>query len=425
MSGWIARIIQVILQIYIIRLLTSILNVDEYAAYTLLMALFGWIVLSDFGLTISLQNFISEMRAKKVSYEAFIGNAIYLLIIIGLLLLLLFFPLSVFLAPGYLVKFNFAINDKIIVFYMAISIMLITVLSSIIYKVYFAIHKGYISNMMPALATTVSFILIYFLGEKVIYTQNANSLFIAVLLSLIPQAVLPLLLMIRYIIKNHIRVKLDSRITRMMIKRGSHFWVFAIFGTLTLQVDYLIASQFLSSSSIILYHILSKLFALVFFIYNSILMALWPVISEHLHKNEWESVFQYIKFYIPLGFLFIVVSGGILVYIHPFLIKFLIKNTELHANFTIMILFTFYMMIRVWTDTFALILQSVNILKPFWKIVPIQAFLSIFLQIYLAKIYSIEGLLLGIIGSFLLTVSWYLPYKVKQQYKLKEFKCQT
>ena len=68
-SNWMARILQAVLQIYIIRLLTTILNLDEYAMYTLLVALAYWICLSDFGLGVSLQNFISECRAKEKDFS--------------------------------------------------------------------------------------------------------------------------------------------------------------------------------------------------------------------------------------------------------------------------------------------------------------------------------------------------------------------
>jgi hypothetical protein len=61
-----------------------------------------------------------------------------------------------------------------------------------------------------------------------------------------------------------------------------------------------------------------------------------------------------------------------------------------------------------------MVLLSVNILKPFWILVPIQALISIFGQIYFAKIYGVDGILYGLILSFLLTVTWGLPYYTKK-----------
>jgi len=76
----------------------------------------------------------------------------------------------------------------------------------------------------------------------------------------------------------------------------------------------------------------------------------------------------------------------------------------------LIIIFGFYYLIRIWTDTYAMVLQSVSILKPFWILVPIQALISLFGQIYFVRMYRLNGILYGLILSFLLTVSWGLPY---------------
>lgn len=418
-SSWIARIMQAILQIFIIRLLTTILNIEDYAMYTLLIVLLGWIALSDFGIPISLQNHISQLRANDNEYKDFIGNAIFLSIFMFLILAISFYPLSMILAPEYLINFSLENSEKIQLFYLSIVIMLLTVISSLIYKIYFAIHKGYISNLIPALGTIVSFIFIYLVSIGVFNIGTEHNLYLTLLFSLIPQAIFPFILLIVFVIKNNIKIKFDKNISRKILHRGFHFWIFAILAVLTLQVDYLIASRFLSSSDIILYSTLSKLFLLGFFIYNSILMALWPVVSEHLHKNEWENVIKYIKIYIPIGILFITIFSIFLYLSQGFIFSFLIKNTVLEANLNLIILFAIYFAIRVWTDTFAMVLQSINILKPFWIIVPFQALISLISQILLTERFGLCGLLYGLILSFLLTVVWYLPYQVRKLFLSK------
>jgi O-antigen/teichoic acid export membrane protein len=68
-----------------------------------------------------------------------------------------------------------------------------------------------------------------------------------------------------------------------------------------------------------------------------------------------------------------------------------------------------YYVVRVWTDSLATVLMSMSYLRPFWLLVPVQALLSAVLQWVLIPKLGIYGVVFGIIGSFLLTVSWGLP----------------
>jgi O-antigen/teichoic acid export membrane protein len=55
-----------------IRTLLIYLGEERYAVYTIALSLTLWFNLADFGLGFSIQNFISEARAKKESYEKYI-----------------------------------------------------------------------------------------------------------------------------------------------------------------------------------------------------------------------------------------------------------------------------------------------------------------------------------------------------------------
>jgi O-antigen/teichoic acid export membrane protein len=69
-STWISKIIVSLMQIVTIRSLLSYLGEERYAIYNMIaFSLTLWFNLVDFGLGFSLQNFISESRAKKESYE--------------------------------------------------------------------------------------------------------------------------------------------------------------------------------------------------------------------------------------------------------------------------------------------------------------------------------------------------------------------
>lgn len=413
-SGWISRVIQAILQIYIINLLTTFLNIDNYAMYTLLAALLGWLALSDFGLNISLQNYISECRSKNINYKNYIQTATFLIIVAFVCLSILIYPLSYFIAPMYLEQFSISKDEKVFLVYITCMMFLTTVISSIIYKIFYALHKGYISNIAPAIGTIITFIFLYMIiASKEHFEQY--SLLYSLIVSFSPQFIIPLILIIIFLFKQKIYPKFNYQIAINLIKRASRFWGFAIMGSFVLQIDYIIASKYLLPNDIVLYNTLSKIYLFILVIYGSLLSALWPVITEHLSKNEHGYIKNYLKTYIPAGFILVVIFSIFIYFFSSNIFSFLVKNTILHANILIIVLFASYYLVRVWTDTFATILQSASILKPLWKIVPFQAFISIISQIVLASKFGIYGILLGLLLSYLLTVSWYLPIISKKR----------
>ena len=149
--------------------------------------------------------------------------------------------------------------------------------------------------------------------------------------------------------------------------------------------------------------------------YYSIIYALWPMVNECINRNDFEQIKRLLIKYIPIGMMLILCFSIILYIAAPFIFSILVKNTILNASILLIFLFCLYFLLRVWTDTFSMVLQSANVLKPFWFIVPIQAVVSIVCQILFTIFFGIYGLLYGIIASFVVTVVWYLPYKVKSQ----------
>ena len=83
----------------------------------------------------------------------------------------------------------------------------------------------------------------------------------------------------------------------------------------------------------------------------------------------------------------------------------------------LILLLGLYQMVRVWSDTFAMVLQSMNALSHFWLWMPVQALLSIALQWLLAPAYGVYGVVFGLIVSFALTMVWVLPLALRQHHQ--------
>jgi O-antigen/teichoic acid export membrane protein len=85
------------------------------------------------------------------------------------------------------------------------------------------------------------------------------------------------------------------------------------------------------------------------------------------------------------------------------------KSIELPTSF--MILWGVLLAVRMWSDSFYTVLQSIGETNILRKYLVCQAFISVVLQWTLGERFGMEGVLVAIILSFALTCVWYLPLK--------------
>lgn len=169
--------------------------------------------------------------------------------------------------------------------------------------------------------------------------------------------------------------------------------------------------QVLPVHDIVIYNVATKIFLLIFFVYNALLLALWPVCSEAIARHDWHQVTGIVRKYIAFGFAFTLVAGLGIAVVNAWIVHILAPGLGTSIPLLVIGLLTFYTMIRVWTDTFAMVLQSMNDLLLMWLVAPIQSLLSISLQILGARWFGLPGVIGGLIGCFLLTAVWMLPLR--------------
>lgn len=409
-SSWICSLVFAGLQLIIIPTLSTALGADHYAVFVIMMSLLLWFNLADFSLGYSLQNFISEQKAKQKTYDNYIFNTIFLGLIGLTILLLIIYFLAPFLGNQLLNKFGFLTNsEKSRIFLYVCSCFALTGVSAIGYKIWFAEHKGYFSNLMPAFGMIISFSVIYFFINKI----EENRLLWALIVYVTPTALLGIsVLLSRFtlVIKRGYKPNFD--ILKQIIKRAFSFWGFTFLAAITLQIDYIIMSQTLPPNDIIIYNITFRIFSLLFTIYTAILAALWPVFSESIAANKWNKVKIYLKKYLIQGISIMVGSTLVLIFLMPYIAAILVPSEKLVIPSLFIITLGIYFIFRIWTDSFAMVLNSMSKLKVFWVYIPIQAAISAYCQWTFSKAIGIYGIPLGIITSFVLTASWILPVMV-------------
>lgn len=415
-SAWGSRVIVVAVQVASVRILIGDLGLEQYAVFALMLSLSGWYVLSDLGIGVSVQNYVSEARAKGKAQEGYLaaaGSLAILLLILTTALLCFFSP---YLGPLFLTQFTFIGDDDKAKLFATVGALLIgTSIGGVSYKIWCAQQKGYLSNTLPALASVIG------LGGLILVGQTTviDKLYFSLIAYLLPSALVPILALMHQYSRSIRQVRaLGEGYFANVLKRASQFWLFGIMAAAVLQIDYLVLSQFLKPHDIAAYSISTKVFGLAFFIYQSVLTALWPVFAEAIANSQWKTIQIQMKQTISIGLAFMALSTISMVWLMPLALSLLAPTEQLTIPNSFIFLMGIYYVVRIWTDSFSMLLQSMNDLRPFWIYVPIQAVISVSAQWALTPIFGLYGIVFGLLSSFLFTVSWVLPLTAKRHYVL-------
>ncbi|MGK0599168.1 MATE family efflux transporter [Yokenella regensburgei] len=409
-SSWLSRIISALIQIVSIRIIISILGADGYAAFILLSGLVAWGALSDYGVGNSLQNYISERKAANKSYNPIIVCSSIFVFSLMLVTLAILYLASPAIAGFYLKGFSVeSIGDKNNLFFISMSIFCFTCFGSILFKIWYAEQKGWLANIVSCSCTTLGFLIIFSL-----YSLNVKiNLLLTVICFFGPLAIIPTIFLLKFnsslFKKNRFEKKYVRVLLGLVINRAKGFFLFSLMGTIVLQADYLVMSQKLEPADIVIYSVLMKIFGFVFFIYSALLQALWPVCVEYRVKKKWHDLNKMVYQYISIGLFLVLISSLAIYYFHNDIFSVLAPSLKTNVSWVLFLLFGIYFVLRVWSDTFVMLLQSMNYLKPLWYLVPVQAVLSLFLQWFLAGLCGIYGILGGLILSFTFTVAIVMP----------------
>lgn len=406
-TAWGSRVVTAVVGLFTIRILIQALGTELYAVYAVLGGLQGWYLLTDLGIGNSLQNHISERRAQGRAYGDFIITAGSIMVGLLFLSVALLYVISPFLAPLILKGFSFVSDeDKSSYFFITGVISILTCFGGIAYRIWYAEQKGYLANILPAAASFVSFGLVIAVANS----SLPHKLYWCLIAVFGPSGVFPAVAFLKQF-ANHLRLRheINPEILWPLVKRSLKFSATAILAAAVLQVDYLVMAQYLPPKEIVVYNLTSKIFALVYFIYTALLTAVWPVCAEAAARREWHVVMGYVKKYIVIGVLLLAGSTVFLAFFMPEVIGLLSPKKVVAVPVLFLIVMGVYNIIRIWSDTFAMVLQSMSYLRPFVIYIPVQAIITGFLQIYFAPRYGAIGIIYGLLGSFILTSVWILP----------------
>lgn len=413
MSAWITRVVMSVTGLLTVRVLTQALGTEQYAAYAIIVGLQGWFLLADFGIGSSLQNHISEKRAHGESYEPVIAAASIVLFSLLVLCLAGLAIVSPYVAPVILKGFPFLAADEKIHCLLYFGVFaIIASLSGVTGRIWFAEQRGYLANGLPAVTSVITLLLIIWIRKSGLH----NQLFWALLVTAAPLMFLQLPVILCRGISCLMRSGREWRISlRPLIIRAAKFWGFALMATVVLQIDYLVMSQYVPAKEIVVYNLTMKFFTVIYFVYYALLQALWPLCAELIARREWDQVHKHLRRNIMIGAVVVVVGTIGFALLKDPMVALLSPRERLVLPLPFILLTGGYYLLRVWSDSFTMVLQSMSYLKPFWIIVPFQALISVGAQLVLAPFFGIYGIIAGLSVSFVATVVWALPLALRKK----------
>jgi O-antigen/teichoic acid export membrane protein len=199
-----------------------------------------------------------------------------------------------------------------------------------------------------------------------------------------------------------------------LIKEAAPFAFLAISGGAIYNIDVLIMSQLVSSKELSEYGVLQRVLGILMSLYSAVLAANWPSWTEALIRRESKSIIRSAATTLTVAMVFMLVTICAITLMRDSIIRFFLPNSGA-ISATLPILFGLYLLTRMWTDTFAVILQAKGSTRIFWIIVPLQASISIALQLLLGSRFGAPGVLAGLTIALWVTAAWAIPRVVVRQ----------
>lgn len=412
MSNWSARAISLGAQLVSLPLLTSSLGEVDFAAYSVLVSLMAWFQLADFGLGSSVQNAISQSRVE----HRRVDGVIAVLLAAGSVVLLagggVLWMLSPRLADFLLGKFHLGGASSPATLVLCVGTLFLgNTLWQSCQRVLYALGRGVVANILLSLPPLAFLVLLWAWASRV---SPSHRLLACLLAYTVPLCALGLLSAAVLLVRHARPLPGEFRAAaRQLLRPASRFWAFALMSAAVLNVDYIVMSRTLQPADIGAYNVINRFFWVGITLYSGLLGATWPLFSELGVRRDWHVMAHHIRRYILAGVTVMLAITLVLGIAAPHLLRWLAPGIKQIPHASTFALFGLYTCCRIWTDTYAMALQSIGRVGVLLRWVPAQALITVPLEFALSSWLGVNGILLALVGSFTLTVVWGLPSRLR------------
>lgn len=408
-STWLSRVVTASSAFVSIRLLTDALSEDRFAAYSILAGMLGWFALADLGVASALQNRVTQLRSRGEPYGPLVVATLHRLALLWLLIAGLLWLTSSYVASALIRGPGIPLSEARTAYGTAAGMLSITGLGNIAYRVWYGEQRGYLANAATSVASILGVSLLVLTARS----GNAISLHSAIAAGLAGPAFMGALALALV----YLRARVDLRVAphvelQALSRKAVEFFAFNLMATLVLHMDVLVIAQELGSMEIALYSVLRRFYDIGQVLYAAVLLAVWPTWTELAARADWDAARVYLRRYLALGVaaasllaLAMLVGGSAVT-------ALIAPSLALAPSSRLLLVLGGIAIVRVWTTTWAVALQSLDEVRPLWLATPVQAVINLVLQVTFARRWGLEGLLLGILVSSVATNAWFLPWRL-------------
>jgi O-antigen/teichoic acid export membrane protein len=403
-SGWVCRGVILVVRFVLMYLLLGYLGVEGYALFAVLTAFEGWFLLFDLGLGFSLQNFLSEARARKEDLSPFLRAGAQLGVLSFLLALVVIYSFGGWVGEALFSK-DVAFATKAL--QLTGVLYALTAFGNIAYRVFYAMQQGYKTHILQTLGALLSLGALFVVCRS--YQGEGKLLLCLCSVTGLP-AIVAAVVFFKIFSLRDLFAHDSFRELQLLAKRGLRFLGLGVSSASILYIDYLVMIKTLSSSEIVVYNVLSKLFTGLFFMYTLFLQSIWPLCSELIAAHNYTRVLHLLRKYCGFGVLFALVLTLGIGFSSSLVFRIFLPEQQVVVSWITMSLFGIYYSVRVISDSYMMGLQSMSAFRAFLLVIPLQACAGYMGQFYLSEKYGINGILLGLVISFILFGGWAFPY---------------
>lgn len=397
--GWIGRGLVIVLSLVNTRLLIELVDVEGLAAYAIIVSLAAWLTLLNLGMPTAVQNLISSSRANGLDTAKIKSTSF----ILTCLLFAIFLPLVILF--GYLawrhLLFKYSFVTPFVVIQCCI-FMLFSALGLFFTQILYAEHRATVANLYPAInsgCVTIGLSILIGLGEKSFAIATFACFFPMVIIFILGFAQAKISVCFNY----------DKKIIQQIWNESKGLLLFASLSACTLAIDYIVMSNLLEPYDVAVYSLSSKVFMTVLTLQTVLLSTYWPQISEAMYSGDYNVARGKVFSVLKTGLLVGTVACATLILMLDWIVPILSGGKVKSVSVGLMLAWSLYVLIRIWSDTFSVGVLSVGKTKVINLYIPFQAISSIIAQYIFATHFGVVGIVLGLVLSFLLTAAWILP----------------
>lgn len=399
LAGWVARLMVLLLSLVNTKLIFDCVGTDGLAAYSIIISLTPWMTLMNLGLPITVQNSISRLRGVNSDYITMRDHSFGTMLVVAIALS----PIPLF--TGWMVH-KYLLNNYLFVSEIAVMVVyfLIFILGicQLMTQVMYAEHEALWPNIYPAFAPAWTAMVLIIYRNYSDYDLNALLLLIG-----LSNLLMPIHAARRLKIFSRIKFSLDALAQQLLDSKDQ--FLFAVMATITLSVDYIVMSRILIAQDIVYYNLIGRLFMALMVVHGVLLSTYWTPVADLIHAGKNKEAKEKVRNILAQGLMLGAIGGLIIVTGMDFMAKILTNGKIEETPLSLSLAFWVYLIIRIWTDTYAMAVQSSGSVSNINKFIPFQASISVLGQYLLGPPMGALGIVVGLILSFVLTASWIIP----------------